>query len=600
MKDRRYWIWALVILVIGLALRAESLFVGFGMDDFAQLAMLEGTYPAERAPWDLFSFSRGDPEEVHALMSRGSLAWWSYPELKLSALRPLSSLLMWVDVKLFRFAAVGHHVHTLVWWSLMLMAGALLLQRLLPARWALLALLLYALDEAHTYPIGWLANRNAIVSATFAFLALWAHIRHREDGWTKGRWLALLGLALSFSGGEYALCILPFFVMYEAICGPGSRQERARALVPLLGLFLVYVAIHRSMGFGSHGSSVYVDPVREPLAYLEMASWRIPVLIADMFLAIPTGKLAITPEHLRIQAWFGPVAIAIVVMLTVGARRALPPTQRGRLSWLLVASMLSILPVASSFVSARLLLIPGLAGHAVVAALLLDAWDRVRDPETRFRPLNLLRGLFAAALLVAHTVLAPLWGIEETHAIHRLNEGTRQASLNMQVDDAAVANQRLVVLSVGDPMSLLYPPTVRWLEGHPMPRSWWVLSMAPRPHLLKRTGPNSIELHVVGGSMLTGPVEKLFRRPEHPFAAGDSVKLDGLMIRIFDVDGEGRPVRVGYEFDVRVDDPSIVFLLVTQRGIIRYPLGPVGATMPIPPAKLPIALDIDAQDRAAQ
>ena len=93
MSERRYWIWALIVLAIGVALRWRSFLVGFGMDDFAQLAMLGDAYPVHREPWDLFSFSRGTPEEVHALMSRGSLAWWSWPELKLSAMRPLSSLL---------------------------------------------------------------------------------------------------------------------------------------------------------------------------------------------------------------------------------------------------------------------------------------------------------------------------------------------------------------------------------------------------------------------------------------------------------------------------------------------------------------------------
>jgi hypothetical protein len=92
------------------------------------------------------------------------------------------------------------------------------------------------------------------------------------------------------------------------------------------------------------------------------------------------------------------------------------------------------------------------------------------------------------------------------------------AALMMQVDDAKVAEQRLVVLTAADPMTLLYPPLVRWVEGHPLPKSWWVLSLAPRPH---------------------------------------------------------------------------------KRGLIRYPIGPVKATMRILPAMLPLVLDLEAQDRAA-
>ncbi|MCX4247033.1 hypothetical protein [Paraliomyxa miuraensis] len=591
MSDRRYWLWALVVLVVGIALRVPAVWAGFGMDDFAQLAMLDDSYPVPRHPWDLFSFSKGDPAEVEILMSKGSLAWWSHPELKLCALRPLSSLLMWLDVQVFGHDAVGHHVHTLVWWSAMLVAAALLLRRLLPARWAALALLLYALDECHTYPIGWLANRNAIVSATFGFLALWAHVRHREDGWPRGRWLAAVLMVLALCGGEYALCIVPYFVVYELVAGPGTRAERARALLPLCSLLLGYVALHRAMGFGSFASSVYVDPAREPMAWLGVAAMRIPTLVADMALAIPTGRMTTIPGLIERQMQAGVVALMLGAVLLPGLRRRLDATGSKRVLWLSIAAVLAILPVASSFVSARLLLIPTLGGHVVVAALVLDGWDRLRDPALRLRLASLARGAVSAVLVIGHVGLAPWWGLEETFNIVHINLGTQQAARTMQVDDARVARQRLVVLSASDPMTLLYPHLVRWAEGHPLPRSWWVLSMAPRPHTLTRVSPDTIEMTVIGGAMLTGPVEQLFRRPEFPLRAGDLIRLEGLTIRILQVDADGRPFRVRFGFDVPVDDPSLVFLLATRKGMLHYPMGPVGATLPIPPAQLPMAAD---------
>jgi hypothetical protein len=289
----------------------------------------------------------------------------------------------------------------------------------------------------------------------------------------------------------------------------------------------------------------------------------------------------------------------LVGLLVPGVWRRLDAIGRRRLLWLMAAAVLAILPVASSFVSARLLLIPGVGGHAVVAALVLDGWDRLRDRALWPRPMTWLRGVLSAALLGAHVGLASWWGLEELLNINRLNEGTRQAALMMQIDDAKVPEQRLVVLTAGDPMTLLYPALARWVEGHPLPKSWWVLSLAPRPHMLTRVADDALELEVVGGSMLTGPVELLFRRPEFPFQRGDVVELDGLAVRIVKVDGDGRPVRVRFRFDVPVDDPSLVFLLATKRGLIRYPIGPIKATMPIPPAMLPLVLDLEAQDRAA-
>jgi hypothetical protein len=592
LREPRIAVWILVF--VGVVLRLPSIWVGFGMDDFAQLAMLGGVYPAERAPWDLFTFSDGSRAEVQRLMDRGSLAWWSDPSLRLSALRPLSSLLTWLDVQVFGHRAALHHVHTLVWWAVMALVISRLLLRLLPARWAVLAFALYVLDECHTYPIGWLANRNAIVSATFGFAAVLAHVRWREDGRRGQAWLAALCLALALAGGEYGLCAVAYVGAYE-LAGVARSNRTWRAWVPLVCVLVVWAVVHRAFGYGSQGSTVYVDPLREPGAWVQAALVRVPILVADMLLAIPTGKLAFFPDLMRMQALLGPLALAVVGGLVPGALKRLPVDQRRRLAFACLAAFLSLLPVASSFVSARLLLIPGVAGHVVVAALVLDGWDAARDPERRRGWIGRLRILAGAALACTHVGLATYWGLEETISIGELNRGTRTASLSMQVDDATVADQRLIVLTAADPMTLLYPPTVRWVEGLPLPRSWWVLSMAPRPHRMRRTAANQFELEVVDGAMLKGPVEQLFRRPDHPFAVGDTVALDGLRIEILGLDDEARPIRARYTFDRRLEHPSLVFLLATRRGMIRYPMGPVGATVTVPPAALPLSIPVEGR-----
>jgi len=587
LREPRTAVLALVLL--GVVLRLPSIWVGFGMDDFAQLAMLGHVYPVERSPWDLFTFSDGSRAEVQRLMDRGSLAWWSHPELRLSALRPLASILTWADVQVFGHRAALHHVHTLVWWAAMAFVISRLLLRLLPARWAVLAFAFYVLDECHTYPIGWLANRNAIVSATFGFAAVLAHVRWREDGWRPGMWLAALGLALAMAGGEYGLCAAAYFAAYELV-GVARAQRSWRAWLPFVAVLVVWAIVHRTFGFGSQGSTVYVDPVREPLAWLQAALVRVPILVADMLLAIPTGKLAFFPDLMRIQAWLGPLAIAVVGGLVPGALRRLPPEQQRRLAFACLAAFASLLPVASSFVSARLLLIPGVAGHVVVAALVLDGLDAARDPVRRRAWIGRVRMLAGAALAVVHIGLATYWGLEETISIGELNRGTRTASLSMQVDDSKVASQRLIVLTAADPMTLLYPPIVRWVEGLPLPKSWWVLSMAPRPHRLKRTAANAFELEVVDGAMLKGPVEQLFRRPDQPLAVGDVIALDGLRIEILALQDGVYPTHVRYTFDRKLEHPSLVFLLATRRGMIRYPMGPVGATVMVPPAALPLQI----------
>jgi hypothetical protein len=433
-----------------------------------------------------------------------------------------------------------------------------------------------------------LANRNALVSAVFGFAAVAAWVRWRERGDRRAWAWSLVALVVAFAAGEYALCAVVYLLAYELVGATGSWRVRARALIGPMAVTLGWAALHRALGYGAYASAIYVDPLREPAAYLHAVADRVPLLVAEMVGAVPSGELAFVPWIAAYQVWLGPAAVVLMAMLLPGVWRRLDREARRRTTWMLVAAVASILPVAPSITSSRLLLLPALAGHVVLAAVFVDAWDRVRAASRSAT--THLRAVVVGALAMAHLVVAPWVAVRQSLAIGRLHDATRAFASSIDLDPARVADQRLVVLTANDPMTLVYPPLVRWLDGKPMPRAWWVLSMAPYPHRLHRIGPATIELEVVGGAMLRGPVERLFRRGDMPLAPGASIELDGLTITVLSTAPDGAPTRVRYAFDRPVDDASIQFLLVTQAGIVRYPMGPVGATMPIPPAALPVPL----------
>ena len=54
-----------------MALRYETLLVGFAADDYIQLAMIDGTYAVDRSVWDLYNFSDGSIEEGKRLHHQG-------------------------------------------------------------------------------------------------------------------------------------------------------------------------------------------------------------------------------------------------------------------------------------------------------------------------------------------------------------------------------------------------------------------------------------------------------------------------------------------------------------------------------------------------
>ena len=83
------------------------------------------------------------------------------------------------------------HLHSVLWMAALAAVVALLYRRIIGrlsaasgAMWiAGLAAVLYAIDDAHGFAVGWLANRCGIQGAVFAVLALIAHDRWRRDAW---------------------------------------------------------------------------------------------------------------------------------------------------------------------------------------------------------------------------------------------------------------------------------------------------------------------------------------------------------------------------------------------------------------------------------
>ena len=91
-----------------------------------------------------------------------------------------------------------------------------------------LALLVFTLDSSHTWPVAWIANRNALVAAVPALLGLVAHLRWREQGWRPGLPLSMLGLGVGLLGGEAALGVFAYVGAYELVGARGGcAAERA-------------------------------------------------------------------------------------------------------------------------------------------------------------------------------------------------------------------------------------------------------------------------------------------------------------------------------------------------------------------------------------
>lgn len=578
---RRYAMLVLALAVIGCAAHWPALRSGLVADDYLQRSMLEGSYPVQRSPLDLFSFVDASRGDLGPTMDAGTFPWWVHPQLKLTALRPLSSLLVVLDVTL-GLSPFAAHVHSLLWWLALLVVLAAFLRQRVPAAVALLATAIYAFDPSSVTPVGWLSNRNAIVSALFGLVALWAHISWRERDWHPGPFVAGAAFALSLLGGEYAFGMFGYLIAYELVAGSGGARRRLRALFPVAAPLAAYFALHVALGYGARGSSMYVDPLRQPLVFAADALLRFPALVVGELLNIP-GELthAALALHLTGLVLLLIPVLAAIATVAPGAIRRLEPGPRRMVLFLLLGAALSLLPVLGAPPSARLLLVPALGGSVFIGVLIRDAALRFLEAGALKRPFVWLGGLVGLGLFTAHVLLAPLTTYVQSSGWSSTQRLARSLYRRAKLDDRKLPGQTVVLLNSFELLTLIYPPYVRHQHGSPLPHAWRALSTTWEPLALRRTALDSIELDAKHGSLLQAVTVTLLRSEDLPVRVGERFHVRGMDVEVLAMDGWG-PKSVRYHFDDDLDAPRFVFLEMGANGLRRLRLPRPGHSLEVP------------------
>lgn len=556
-------------IVLALALSLQMLRLGFILDDFKLVAHAEGLLPQKR-PLDYFSFAR-DPEELQPLVDRGPFPWWTLPGLKLAFFRPLSAATIAFDTAVFGRAAWPAHLHSIAWYVALVGVAFLFYRRALPAAVAGLALVGLTLDNVLWVPVGWLANRNALIAAVPTVLGVCAHLRWREDGWRPGRVWAPLGLAVGLMGGESALAYLAYVAAWEWFA---RKPGRVAALAPLAAVVVAWALVYRWLGYGAGGSGTYVDPGAAPLDFVAIAGPRLLVLLGALTLKVSSDWWIILPA-VRVGMYVGgALGVAFVVWLARRCWPALEARERLAVKWLSLGSVLAVLPVLATFPADRLLLPASFGAIGVLALLLQTAW-RTKTAKAAVVFLVVTQGL----------VPVPSW-IIGPEVLRRVGANGLATVL---AAPPAMLTKRVLLLNAGEFAAALYGPLLLRMEGRPMPPRWWLLSLAPKPHRLTRVGPQALELEVVGGRMLDQWYERLVRSERFPFAVGQAVQLDGATVTVLAEDG-GKPTRIRIDLAAAMEEHALIRW--KDGAMVEVPAPAVGETVEIEEEPSPLEMKL--------
>jgi hypothetical protein len=602
---------ASAVLLLGvlaaIALRWPAVDAGYQDDDYIQAAMLEGAFWIERGPLDLFWFSGRDAAEQRALMDHGYLPWWADPEHRVGMMRPFASGLLAIEHAL-GLSPVAQHLVALGLCALCLLAAYRLLRALLPPWIAVLGTLIYALDEAHGAPTAWLANRSTLISTLLAFLALASYVRARSEapGQLAPLVRAFALLALAFVSGEYGYFALGYIAAFELL-GPVKRSWRA----PLgaLSLAAVVSAAAALLGYGVVSSGYYISPFRDAARFADATIVRLPALVFDLLLGIPSRwvqsgwplrDIALERGWLDAQAWYELPSYAVVAGFAVWlALCALYFTVRALardaalapLRYLVLGACLALIPAAGALPSPRLTGGSALGFAALFAALLVHAARYVRRALLARAPgTSIPRGLTAAAIALGiaftHGLLPADRALADSRNSAHRARAARKWALEADLPAQLSPGTQVWLTSASDFTTASHVPWARWLRGLPRIERFRLLSGAARAHDLFRIDDRTLEVQVLSSDAGRAFMGSLYRSEAAPFHKGDEIRLPGVTVRVL-VTADGDPLRLRFTADRSLDDPTIVLLCPEPPGIRRCAMPAVGYALRLPRAPVP-------------
>lgn len=564
-----------VCTLVAVLLSLPALTGGLQADDY----FLFGRYtdqPSYRAlrsfPWDGFKWvPSGVPDRLSWTIDHGFSPWWGSPGGQVRFFRPLSSLTHWLDFTLLSLPPWAMHLHSVLWYGLVVWLASRLYRRLLgPAAVAGLASVMYAVDFSHGVPVGWIANRNSVLATACGLASL---LLHRHGSETRRARFTVLGALLfggALSAGEAGLATAGFLFSYAVTLDTRTWRQRVLSLCPSLLVGLLWAVVYRLGHFGVRGGGLYVDPITRPLRFVQQLVPHSLLLLAGEILG-PLVDLSIVMR--REQRWllWGAAALSLAVFVRV----IWPLLRRDRVAqFFALGTLLSVLPSTATFPSVRLLVFASFGWLGLLSQLCAAVWfpaeDRVALPAS---PTWLTRGV-AGLLGGLHSVLSPLIFLSTIGQIGLLDRQI-SALTHTLPSDAQLTSQRLVFVDIPDVLYGFY--TIPWLAAHhrPAPRAMLELSVGTIPIQIQRTSDRVLEFRSASG-LLGGGFSTLNRSVDEPFSVGETVHLDDVSIEITALAPSGQPSVIRITFAAPLEDPRYRFVAWEARGWVAWSPPPVG------------------------
>ena len=561
-----------VVIAVGMIPLLGSFGVGLLMDDHLHGIMMDGdpSMPCAKVdPWDLYVLIPESANFIDRSVALGTAVWWRAQEFQISFLRPISSLSLYLDYLLFPGNAIWMHSVSLLWTLLLFVMVTRLYRRLDGGAVAGLAVLMFVLDDSHTYPAAWIADRNALIAGVFAVGALLLHHRARTESSLASAIAAPFCLVAALCSGEISLGIFGFLFSYALFLDPAGRRKGLMHLLPHVAVIIIWRVIYNLLGYGTYGADLYIDPLREPVAFAFAAAERIPLLLAAHFGYVPSEAHTLLLDSAKPYFFTG----AAIWLIFAGI--VLYPLLKSSVSarfWF-VGTLTAAVPCAATFPANRLFLIAGIGGTALLALLVhgfLSGTITVRHRK--------LTWAFVGLTLYAQIITAPISTFAGMTVLKNIGTVTETAARSLtDAVPSPIPEKTVVMLVAPDMFTSAFVPFWRRALDLPVPKRVEAAVNTVSPVEIFRESETALRLTVPDGHFgaWTHP---LTRKASVPMRPGHTVQHPGIRYEVLTASPEGEPISVRMTFDKPLDDPSLAFVVWGDDGYVPFALPAIGNT----------------------
>lgn len=568
-----------VVAILAILLTLPALNVGLIVDDYHHKSLMQGPDSQFRllnSPIDMFRFFDGDPQRTAEMMDYGFTPWWTYKGIKAAFWRPLTSITHWLDYLLWPDSPFLMHAQSIFWYGLLAMAAAFLYRRFATIGWiAGLAALLFAIDDAHGTPVGFLSNRNAVLAAVFGILVLIVHDQWRRNGRRSGIALGPLLLAASLLSAEGGIATCAYLAAYAMFIDRDRFVRRFTALIPYVAVVVIWRCLWTYLGYGVAGVGAYVDPLGEPLRYLSAVIDRAPFLLLGQWAVPPSDITMMFSPKVVNPLWRG--ACLFLVFVAVMFAGLLKQSRTARF-WT-AGMLLSVLPICATFPHDRLLVFVGIGAMGLISEFIAFVFTKNQE-----RPKLLLwripATLLAALLILIHLIIAPLALPLRAATPMAPKKLTDRLRINKPFDPS-IENQDLIIVNPPTAFLTLTSLLIWQANDQPLPRHTRILTASLlRPVKIYRPDEKTLVVRPEYGCY-AWVWDKLFRNEQHPFTIGERVELTGMSVTVTELTGDGRPAEAAFTFSVGLEDPSLHWLQYKNGSFVPFNPPAVGGRVEI-------------------